>query len=90
MDYFLAIDMGASSGRCVLASLQHGKLVLEEIHRFSNGMVEREGHLCWDVDHLFAEIIAGLRACAAGWGEPACGAARRLSRQAHGPQLCND
>lgn len=65
MDYFLAIDMGASSGRCVLASLQHGKLVLEEVHRFANGMIEREGHLCWDVDHLFAEILTGLRACAA-------------------------
>ena len=40
--YYLAIDIGASSGRHILAHLEKGKLILEEIHRFPNGMVEKE------------------------------------------------
>lgn len=59
--YFLAIDIGASSGRHFLGHLENGKLCIEEIYRFKNGLVERHGHLCWDVDHLFSEIIAGLK-----------------------------
>ncbi len=62
-DYYLAIDIGASSGRHMLGSVEDGKIVLEEIHRFSNGMVKKNGHLCWDVAHLFTEIKAGLKKC---------------------------
>lgn len=61
--YFLAIDLGASSGRHILGSLNNGRLELEEIYRFENGMVDRNDHLCWDYDKLFYEIINGMKKC---------------------------
>ncbi len=61
--YFLAIDIGASSGRHILGSIQNGKLVLEEIYRFSNGAVDRNGKLVWDDKALFASVIEGLKKC---------------------------
>ena len=61
--YYLAIDIGASSGRHILSSYENGKLVLEEVHRFWNGMDDVDGTLCWDVDRLFNEIIAGMKKC---------------------------
>ena len=45
-NYYLAIDIGASSGRHILGSIEDGKIVLEEIYRFENGMVMKNGHLC--------------------------------------------
>ena len=64
MQYFLAIDIGASSGRHILAHLEDGKPILEEIYRFENGLHKKDGHLCWDIDGLFAEILAGMKVCA--------------------------
>ena len=61
--YYLAIDIGASSGRHILCHMEEGKLVLEEVHRFPNGMKEKDGELCWDFDALFTEIKAGLKKC---------------------------
>jgi len=61
--YYLAIDIGASSGRHILAHMDDGKMVLEEIYRFSNGMVEQDGELVWDVDSLFAEVKRGMKKC---------------------------
>ncbi len=61
--YYLAIDIGASSGRHILGSLVNGKIVLEEIYRFSNHMDLVDGSLCWDVKKLFQEIINGLKKC---------------------------
>lgn len=61
MQYYLAIDIGASSGRHILGWLENGKLQMEEIYRFPNGNVAKEGSLCWDYDALFANIVAGLR-----------------------------
>lgn len=61
--YHLAIDIGASSGRHIVGWLENGKIRMQEIHRFGNGMVERNGHLCWDIEKLFSEIVAGLRRC---------------------------
>ena len=61
--YFLAIDIGASSGRHILGSVENGKIVLEEVYRFWNGMDHVDGTLCWDVDRLFNEIIAGMKKC---------------------------
>ena len=63
MQYFLAVDIGASSGRHILSHLEDGKLVLEEIHRFENGFEKKDGHLCWDIDHLFDEIVEGMKKC---------------------------
>lgn len=61
--YFLAIDIGASSGRHILAHLENDKLILEEIYRFKNGLIAEEGKLYWDISNLFKEIINGLLIC---------------------------
>lgn len=61
--YYLAIDIGASSGRHILAHMVDGKIVLEEVYRFWNGMDDVDGLLCWNVDRLFQEIVAGLKKC---------------------------
>ena len=53
---FLAFDLGASSGRAVLGTLENDKLVLEEIHRFTNGPIAIHGTLYWDVLKLFDEM----------------------------------
>ena len=63
-NYYLAVDIGASSGRHILAHMEQGKMVLEEIYRFENGIVDKNGVKCWDTDRLFAEIKAGMRRCA--------------------------
>ena len=41
--YYLAVDIGASSGRLILGHLENGKMELEEVHRFENGMVKKDG-----------------------------------------------
>jgi len=62
---YLAVDIGASSGRLILGGLESGgRLSLREVHRFSNGPVSRGGHLCWEYDRLFNEILTGMRRCA--------------------------
>ncbi len=63
-NYYLGIDIGASSGRHILAHMENGKMVLEEIHRFPNGMSKKNGTLCWDTEALFSEIKAGMKKCA--------------------------
>ena len=60
----LAVDIGASSGRHIIGYLENGKIKLEEIYRFENRLVEKNGHLCWDIDHLSEEVIRGIRECA--------------------------
>lgn len=62
--YYLAIDIGASSGRHILAHMQDGCMKLEEIYRFPNGAVEKDGQLCWDLTRLFEEIKIGMKKCA--------------------------
>ena len=61
--YYAAVDMGASSGRLILGHMEKGKMELEEIHRFENGMVKKDGELCWEFDRIFTEIVAGLKKC---------------------------
>ena len=61
--YFLAVDIGASSGRHILGYMKDGKLMLEEIYRFPNGMDEKNGSLSWDTDRLFKEILTGMKKC---------------------------
>ena len=63
MQYYLAIDIGASSGRHVLGWIEDGKLRLEEVYRFENGLQKRDGHLIWDTQRLFAEILTGMKRC---------------------------
>ena len=61
--YFLAVDIGASSGRHILGSYENGKIELEEVHRFWNGMDNVDGTLCWDTERLFNEILTGMKKC---------------------------
>lgn len=61
--YYLAVDIGASSGRHMLASMKDGVMQLEEVYRFANGMDNKDGTLCWDVERLFHEIKNGLKKC---------------------------
>ncbi len=62
--YYLAIDIGASSGRHIIGSCENGKLVIEEMYRFPNGMKKNEnGTLVWDTESLFGHIKAGIAAC---------------------------
>lgn len=57
----LAFDLGASSGRVILGTYKDNKIVTEEIHRFTNAVIEKEGSLFWDLDYLFSEILLGLK-----------------------------
>ena len=61
--YYLAVDIGASSGRHILGHLENGKIELEEIYRFENGMDHKDGKLLWNLDRLFGEIVTGMRKC---------------------------
>ncbi|MBQ6812485.1 MAG: rhamnulokinase [Agathobacter sp.] len=62
-NYYLAVDIGASSGRHILAHMQDGIMQLEEIYRFENGMKHVDGKLLWDTKHLFIEIVNGMKRC---------------------------
>lgn len=61
--YYLAIDIGASSGRHILGWMENGKLVLEEVHRFKNGAEKKGDKLVWDHESLFSSIVEGLKKC---------------------------
>lgn len=61
--HYLAVDIGASSGRHILGSYENGKLTLKEIYRFSNGPTKKGDSLIWDVDELFKNIVAGIKEC---------------------------
>ncbi len=63
MEYYLAIDIGASSGRHILGCLDNGKLVLKEIYRFDNELQKVDGNLYWDIDRLEAEVKKGIKEC---------------------------
>ncbi len=60
---YLAVDIGASGGRHILGTMEHGKMRLEEVYRFENGMKKQDGKLVWDVKHLFSEILNGMKRC---------------------------
>jgi rhamnulokinase len=62
----LAVDLGASSGRVILGTLEDGRLALKEIHRFDNGPVRTFGRLFWNIFGIYQEILCGLRKGAAG------------------------
>ena len=62
MNYYLAIDIGASSGRHIVGWLEGGKIKTDEVFRFPNGVQNSDGHLVWDMDGLFKSIKSGLKA----------------------------
>lgn len=58
---YLAIDIGATSGRTVLASFDGDKIEMTELTRFENPMIPMGGHLFWDIAGLYNEILLALR-----------------------------
>ncbi len=60
MKYYLAIDIGASSGRHIVGYIQDGVLMTDEVYRFPNGMDTVDGHLVWDSDRLLREVKLGI------------------------------
>ena len=60
MHCYLAIDIGASSGRHIVGWREDGELKTEEVYRFPNGATEHDGHLTWDVDALLFHVKAGI------------------------------
>lgn len=61
--YYLAVDIGASSGRHILGKLENGNLSLTEIYRFDNGVQNKNGTLIWDIKKLYQNVIAGIKKC---------------------------
>ena len=59
--YYLAIDIGASSGRHIVGYESDGSIVLDEVYRFPNGMERANGELVWNTEKLFTEIVEGIR-----------------------------
>ena len=68
---FVACDLGAESGRCMLGQFDGERVTLRELSRFPNGPVKIGGHLHWDVLRLFGELTDGLRRCARDGHRPA-------------------
>ncbi|HYX41990.1 MAG TPA: hypothetical protein VE821_09855, partial [Pyrinomonadaceae bacterium] len=52
---YIAVDLGAGSGRVFLAGVAAGELRLEEVRRFRYPAQERAGHLRWNLSHIFTE-----------------------------------
>ena len=61
---FFAVDLGATSGRTILGSIQDGKLQERELTRFPNHIIQTGGHFYWDIYALYNEIIRGLKVVA--------------------------
>lgn len=61
--YYLAIDIGASSGRHILGYIKNSRLCLEEIYRFDNSIKNQNGTLVWDTEKLFSEVKKGIAKC---------------------------
>lgn len=60
MKYFLAVDIGASSGRHIVGWMEDDKLQTKEVFRFPNGVKEENGHLTWDIRRLFSNVVMGI------------------------------
>ena len=60
-NYYLAIDIGASSGRHIVGREEDGKIITEEVFRFPNGTKTQCGHLVWDIDSLFKNVKLGIK-----------------------------
>ncbi len=63
LNYYLAVDIGASSGRHIIGYMENGQIKIKEMYRFVNRLYKKNGYLCWDFDLLFTEILNGLKKC---------------------------
>ena len=57
LDHIAAVDLGAESGRVVLASVARGRMSIQVVHRFANRAIERDGQWRWDLPALQAGIL---------------------------------
>ena len=62
MTYYLAIDIGASSGRHIVGWLENNEIKTDEVYRFPNGMNKQNNHLVWDTKTLFENVKRGIKA----------------------------
>ena len=60
MKYYLAIDIGASSGRHIIGWREDGEIKTKEVYRFPNGVIKQDGHLVWNIEALVESVIQGL------------------------------
>jgi len=70
---YLAVDLGAESGRVMVGTLEGGRVALEEVHRFPNAPARTPDGLHWDVLRLYNDILSGLRAAVARHGRAFAG-----------------
>lgn len=61
LKYYLAIDIGASSGRHIVGWTEGGEIRTREVFRFPNGTKTEDGHLVWDMESLIGSVIDGIR-----------------------------
>lgn len=61
MKYFLAIDLGASSGRHIVGYIENGEMIYDEVYRFPNSVKYYNGHYIWDIDYILEEVKKGIR-----------------------------
>jgi len=61
MKYYLAIDIGASSGRHIIGYKENGNLITDEVYRFKNGLKEIDGRLTWDIDSILSNVKEGIK-----------------------------
>ena len=59
--HFVAIDLGATSGRVILATINGGKIEMEEVHRFPDTIIQMQGHFYWDLPAIYKSVLDGLR-----------------------------
>ena len=56
----IAVDIGASNGSLIAGWIENNKFITKEIHRFPNGMIEKNKHLYWNIEQLYNEILLGI------------------------------
>ncbi|MBR4039913.1 MAG: rhamnulokinase [Clostridia bacterium] len=61
MNRYLAVDIGASSGRHIVGWLEDGAIRTEEVYRFPNSVREQDGHLVWSAEDLFEHVVTGIQ-----------------------------
>ena len=68
-NYYLTIDIGASSGRHIVGWEDGGEIKTDEVYRFKNGVKQSSGHLVWDMSELVDRVKLGIKAAFAKYGE---------------------
>ena len=85
--HYLAVDLGATSGRTILATYDGQKIEMKELTRFKNPMIPMGGHLYWDLPGLYNEVLEGLKKVAVGGGGVGCAIAYPTAKALHNQEL---